>query len=178
MQKNRISRDASLQDSYSLLLFEISPGVSLKRNPWFQSLITLIMSTIFPYSVVTRYCPIRQLKVTIKSANGRSPEHVQYLGYHIADTYYIGLQQVRTSSSSHHDSCLSQVFKVCVEPVLMMTHTHRLGHGTKILEKRCDIRLLMKTKNLHWKKNPKFGNVAIPQVCIILALYFFSYLRQ
>ena len=105
----------------------------------------------------------------IKTLNGSPIEHVsdfKYLGSYIADdrkdfntrkgmawSACIKLQKVWTSGISDHLKV--KFFRACVEPVLL--YGSETWTVKKEFEKRidgCYTRLLMKAKNLSWKKHP------------------------
>ena len=122
----------------------------------------------------------------IKANNGDPLEHVQdfkYLGSYIADsrkdfntrkgmawTACIKLQKVWTSGISEHLKV--KFFKACVEPVLLYgSETWTLNRQFEKRLNGCYTRLLMKVRNLHWKKHPTleriYGN--LPPIASVLA---------
>jgi hypothetical protein len=123
---------------------------------------------------------------SISSLNGDNIKHVEdfkYLGSYIADSKRdfnirkgmawsacIKLQKIWTSGISDHLKV--RFFRACVEPVLLYgSETWTLK---KEFEKRldgCYTRLLMKAKNISWKKHPTlqqiYGN--LPPISTVLA---------
>ena len=125
-------------------------------------------------------------EASIKANNGDPLEHVQdfkYLGSYIADsrkdfntrkgmawTACIKLQKVWTSGISEHLKV--KFFKACVEPVLLYgSETWTLNRQFEKRLNGCYTRLLMKVRNLHWKKHPTldriYGN--LPPIASVLA---------
>ena len=123
---------------------------------------------------------------SINSLNGVSIKHVndfKYLGSYIADSRKdfntrkgmawsacIKLQKIWTSGISEHLKV--RFFKACVEPVLLYgSETWTLK---KEFEKRvngCYTRLLMKAKNLSWKRHPTLQRIYgdLPPISTVLA---------
>ena len=115
---------------------------------------------------------------TVKSKNGapiKQVEDFKYLGSFIADdrkdfnsrkgqawSACIKLQKIWTSGIS--EALKTKFFRLCVEPVLLYgSETWTIN---KVFQKRldgCYTRLLMKAKNLNWKKHPTlkqiYGNI-------------------
>ena len=123
---------------------------------------------------------------SLNSLNGDTIEHVsdfKYLGSYVADSRKdfntrkgmawsacIKLQKIWTSGISEHLKV--RFFKACVEPVLLYgSETWTLK---KEFEKRvngCYTRLLMKAKNLSWKRHPTLQRIYgdLPPISTVLA---------
>jgi hypothetical protein len=121
------------------------------------------------------------------NANSRDPlEQVQdfkYLGSYIADsrkdfntrkgmawTACIKLQKVWTSGISEHLKI--KFFKACVEPVLLYgSETWTLNRQFEKCLNGCYTRLLMKVRNLQWKKHPTLEKIMAIFLLLHLSLH-------